>query len=150
MKDQHMKMIQLMSGLLLGASLISATSVLAADIMAENAWSRAMPPTARVLPVYVTLRNNGAKDVSLVSVSSSYGQAELHQTIMENDIMKMLPVNFIAIGSKEQVKLAPMGLHVMIKNLALDVPKEGNALPLTLNFDNGETISLDAKVTRTP
>ncbi|EBA00983.1 hypothetical protein [Marinobacter sp. ELB17] len=39
---------------------------------------------------------------------------------------------------------------VMIKNLALDVPTEGNILPLTLNFDNGETISLGAKVTRTP
>ena len=145
-----MKMSRLMSGLLLGASLICATPAFAADVTTEGAWSRAMPPSARVLPVYVTLRNSSAEDVSLVSVSSTYGQAELHETVMENDMMKMLPINAIVVGSNKQVQLAPMGLHVMITNLALDVPSKGSTLPITLTFDNGETISLDVKVTSQP
>lgn len=141
-----MKITQLVGSLLLSAGLIASTSALATDMMAVDAWSRAMPPTARVLPVYLTLHNHSAKDISLVSISSEYGQVELHQTIMENDMMKMLPVDSIIVGAKKQVKLAPMGLHAMITHLARDVPKEGDTLALILQFDNGEKISIDAKV----
>lgn len=64
--------------------------------------------------------------------------------------MKMLPINAIVVGSNKQVQLAPMGLHVMITNLALGVPAEGSTLPLTLTFGSSETISLDVKVTSRP
>ena len=65
-------------------------------------------------------------------------------------MMKMLAINAIVVGSNKQIQLAPMSLHVMITNLALDVPSKGSTLPITLTFDNGETISLDVKVTSQP
>jgi copper(I)-binding protein len=141
-----MNMTQGLRSLLLGMGLCVTGQALGADMMAVDAWSRAMPPTARVLPVYLTLHNHSAKDISLVSISSEYGQVELHQTIMENDMMKMLSVDSIIVASNKQVKLAPMGLHAMITGLTQSVPKEGDTLALTLNFDNGEKINIDAKV----
>ncbi|MBB1270697.1 copper chaperone PCu(A)C [Shewanella sp. SR44-3] len=136
-------------GLLLSAGLALAalsSQALAADMMAVDAWSRAMPPTARVLPVYLTLHNHSDKKVSLIKISSDFGAVELHKTVMENDMMRMQPVGQIAVQAKQQVKLAPMGLHAMITGLTQGVPAEGNKLPLTLVFDNGEEINITALV----
>ena len=138
-------------GLFLSASLTVmglcvAGQALAADMMVVDAWSRAMPPTARVLPVYLTLHNHGDKPVSLIKISSEFGVVELHKTEVTNDTMKMLAVDAILVESKQQVKLAPMGLHAMITELTKSVPVEGDVLPITLSFDNGEQLSVNAKV----
>ena len=135
--------------LLASASLILgilSSQALAADIMVVDAWSRAMPPTARVLPVYLTLHNHGDSQVSLIKISSKLGAVALHNTVMENDMMRMQAVDKIVVQAKQQIKLAPMGLHAMVTGLTQAVPGEGDVLPLTLSFDNGEQMSINALV----
>jgi periplasmic copper chaperone A len=148
-KDKNMKQVPSLIKLLLSTSLslgILSSQALGADMMAVDAWSRAMPPTARVVPVYLTLHNHGDNQVSLVKISSKFGAVELHNTVMENDMMRMQAVDKIVVQAKQQVKLAPMGLHAMITGLTQGVPAEGEVMPLTLNFDNGEQISINALV----
>jgi periplasmic copper chaperone A len=144
MKQAHSLMTLLLStSLILG---ILSNQALGADMMAVDAWSRAMPPTARVLPVYLTLHNHGDNQVSLVKISSKFGAVELHNTVMENDMMRMQAVDKIVVQAKQQVKLAPMGLHAMVTGLTQGVPAEGDKLPLTLVFDNGDEINISALV----
>jgi periplasmic copper chaperone A len=144
-----MKQAPSLMTLLVSASLILgilSSQALAADIMVVDAWSRAMPPTARVLPVYLTLHNHGDSQVSLIKISSKLGAVELHNTVMENDMMRMQAVDQIVVQAKQQIKLAPMGLHAMVTGLTQAVPAEGDVLPLTLSFDNGEQLSINALV----
>lgn len=145
-----MNMTQGLRSLLLGMGLCVTGQALGADIMAVDAWSRAMPPTARVLPVYLTLHNHSDKPIALISISSAFGTVALHNTVMENDMMKMLPVDAISVAAKKQLKLAPMGLHAMITGLKRAVPVVGDTLPLTLSFDNGEQLVLQAQVRQPP
>ena len=69
---------------------------------------------------------------TLVSVSSPVAaRAELHNTTMEEGVMKMRPVGRIELPAGKPVKLAPGGLHVMLIDLKQPL-KPGDKVPLTL------------------
>ncbi|MGB0895150.1 MAG: copper chaperone PCu(A)C [Parashewanella sp.] len=118
----------------------------AADLIIDNAWIRAMPPTSRVIPIYLTIKNPSATANALISISSPRGYVEVHQTIMENGMMKMQAVDAVPVTANGVAKLEPAGYHGMMMNFTDSVPAKGESVPLTLKFKNGETISVKAKV----
>jgi copper(I)-binding protein len=73
------------------------------------------------------------KDVTLVRAESTLGKVELHETRMEGDVMKMRPVQDIAVHAGKSVQLKPGGLHIMIVGLKAPIAAE-QAVPLTLVF----------------
>ncbi|MGL4455795.1 MAG: copper chaperone PCu(A)C, partial [Plesiomonas sp.] len=58
-------------------------------------------------------------------------------------VMSMQAVAQIAIPAKGTMILQPGGLHIMLLNLHQALP-EGTTVPLTLTFDNGQQINIDA------
>ncbi|MCL1040130.1 copper chaperone PCu(A)C [Shewanella marisflavi] len=122
-------------------------SAQASELMVHDAWIRGMPPTSRVVPVYLSLHNPSNKPLVLKGISSPRGAVELHQTLMENEVMRMQSVGAIQIPPHGMVKLAPSGYHGMMSDFKGGVPALGEEVQLTLTLADGESLSVTAKVT---
>ncbi|WP_228289701.1 copper chaperone PCu(A)C [Shewanella cyperi] len=132
----------------LASLLLMSFSSLAGDLMVHDAWIRAMPPTSRVVPLYLTLHNGGDKELVLSSIASPRGEIALHQTVQEGEMMKMLPVDSIRIPAHGMVKLEPQGLHAMMSDFNAGVPEQGEEVSLQLTLADGETLQAKARVTQ--
>ena len=67
---------------------------------------------------YFVGRCSGIDDGTLIGASSPIAAAvEIHQTTMENDVMRMTPVDVMVIPAQGQVEFAPGGYHVMLVGL---------------------------------
>lgn len=119
----------------------------ASELMVHDAWIRGMPPTSRVVPVYLSLHNPSNKPLVLKGISSPRGVVELHQTLMENEVMRMQSVGVIQIPPHGMVKLAPGSYHGMMSDFKGGVPALGEEVQLTLTLADGESLSVTAKVT---
>ncbi|QQX79491.1 copper chaperone PCu(A)C [Shewanella sp. KX20019] len=118
----------------------------ASALEVDNAWIRAMPPTSRVVPIYLTMNNQGIAEIQLVAIESEAGSVELHQTVMKGESMHMTPVASIPVSSNGTTKLAPSGYHGMMSNFSNGVPTLNTKVSLTLVFADGTKQTIDAKV----
>ena len=60
----------------------------------ESGWIRVTSSGHPMTAGYITISNNGSKDVVLMSVSSSIAKmVELHETTFDNNVMKMRVLN---------------------------------------------------------
>lgn len=117
------------------AALAACSGPAAPKIDVRDGWARATGGGA-VAAAYVTIENRGGAD-RLTGVRSSLGEASLHETSMENGIMRMRridPEQGLVVPSKGKLVLSPGGAHVMIRGL--DKPLTvGDRFSITLSFD---------------
>ncbi|MCL1076693.1 copper chaperone PCu(A)C [Parashewanella spongiae] len=125
---------------------VFSSSTFATDVKIDDAWIRAMPPTSRVVPIYLTMENTGSKTVSLTAISSPRGYVEIHQTLMKDGMMRMQQVDKVDISAGGKSKLEPAGFHGMLMNFTDGVPAKGESVPLTLTLSNGDKVSITATV----
>jgi copper(I)-binding protein len=119
----------------------------ASSITVENAWSRATPAAAKTGALYLTIIDHGAPD-RLISVATPVADtAELHQTTMQNGIMRMRPVDGLAVSEQEPGKLAPGGYHIMLMGLKQQL-KPGASFPVTLTFEHAGAVQASAVVAK--
>jgi copper(I)-binding protein len=119
---------------------------LANSIIIENAYVRATPPHTKNSAAFMVIHNSLNKEIKLVSASSEIAQrVELHEHIHEDGMMKMRQVEAIRIQSEQEVALKPGGYHVMFLGLK-EALKEGSSVQLSLYFDNGDKITIDAPI----
>jgi len=116
------------------------------EISVSNAWVRAMPPSATNSAAYMIITNNSSKEVVISSVSSDIaGATEIHQMSDTNDIMHMAPIADLHIPAYGKVRLKSGGFHIMLINLKKPT-KEGDIVPVTLHFKDGNRVEIDAQV----
>jgi copper(I)-binding protein len=118
----------------------------AGTVEIHSPWSRASAGMARAGGAFMTLVNTGDADRALVSAASDVADTvELHTHIKEGDVMKMRPVDHVAVPAGETVMLQPGGYHVML--IGLHAPlKEGESFDITLTFDNGDTATVTTDI----
>ncbi len=128
--------------------LIAALWVVSAQntLFITGAWAR---PGEDMTGVYLQITNTGDEADRLVDVQTSIGMAEIHEMQMENDVMRMSPVDGVDIPAGETVRLQPGGLHIMVMGLQHPLT-EGDTLDLTLMFESGAVITVEAWVSHTP
>lgn len=148
---------------LLAAALISACTPLTTDGMTghsempapeadtltvRNPMSRPSPMAAGNGAAYMTILNGFESDVQLVSAESEASNVvELHETIDDNGVMRMQPrPEGFSVPAGGMVELKPGGKHVMLIDL-VEPLEPGNQIEITLNFDNGESITVTVPVT---
>lgn len=125
-----------------------STTALAQSLSVEDARVRAVPPGSPTTAAFMDLTNPGETDLALVgAVSPLAGTLELHNHVMVEGVMQMRQVEEIPLPAGEAVRLAPGGWHLMLFDL-VRTPVEGESVALTLTLDNGETLSVEAPVTR--
>ena len=95
---------------------------------------------------FMVLKNEADKDTALVKVDNPASRiTELHTHINDGGVMKMRPVKSIEIKAKGEAALKPGGFHVMMIELKAGM-KDGDTVPLTLQFADGSSKKVDAKV----
>lgn len=96
--------------------------------------------------VYMSITNNGDDRVTITGATTEIANVvELHETIVENDVARMKPVDIIEIDAGETVELRPGGIHIMLIDLTQGVAVD-DTVAVDLTLESGDTVSLSAIV----
>ncbi|WP_158703015.1 copper chaperone PCu(A)C [Allosphingosinicella vermicomposti] len=110
----------------------------------SNATVRLPAVAGRPGAAYFTFRNEGEARV-LTSVSSDKAErAEIHESKMEDGVMRMGKLESLAIPAGETVTLASGGTHIMLFGLDPAL-KAGDTVALDLKFEDGTAMRAEAK-----
>ena len=116
------------------------------EISVSEAWARPSPMVAGNGAVYMHLTNSGGTADSLVGAATDIAEVvEIHESTMENDVMKMRPVEKIEVPAGGMAMLEPGGLHIMLINVKEKL-EPGGKISLTLNFENSRPLSVDVEI----
>lgn len=114
----------------------SALLVAAQPVQVEGAWTRATVPGQQAGGAFMTL--TASEDVQLVGGSSPVaGVTEIHEMVMDGDVMRMRALEGLALPAGQAVELKPGGLHVMFLELKQPLT-EGTQVPLTLQLRDSQ------------
>ncbi|NEX19267.1 copper chaperone PCu(A)C [Thiorhodococcus mannitoliphagus] len=133
---------------LIATSLLAVGSFAAsaADVSVADPYVRAVPPGQPNSAAFMALSNQTTEARALVAARSDAAEVvELHTHLMEDGMMRMRRVDEIALPAGETVQLKPGGLHIMLIGLK-GALTPGEAVGLTLVFDDGDEQSLTAPV----
>ncbi len=97
-------------------------------------------PMPRMKAGYMTLSNNTDEAITITRVSSpQYGRAEIHETVVEDDVARMRPVDALTIPAGDSARLEPGGRHLMLMQ-PVDSPES-----VSLNLYAGDTLLLSVQ-----
>lgn len=128
---------------IVAASLLAAAAQ--AQVTVKDAWVRATVPQQKATGAFMQLQ--AAKNSKLVSASSPLTPSvEVHEMVMQDNVMKMRQVPSVELPAGKTVELKPGGYHVMLMELKQQV-KEGDTVPLTLVIEvaDGKRESVEVK-----
>jgi copper(I)-binding protein len=114
-------------------------------LMASHAWSRQTASAAMAGVVYVTVTDSGAPTTLMGASTPVAAQAQMHQSLMRNGMMEMLPVKSLPIAPGSPITFSPVGYHIMLIGLTQTL-SAGQTFPLTLSFANGGRVTTTVTV----
>lgn len=80
-----------------------------------DAWIRAAPPGATMMAGYATLKNEGDESLIVLTVQSdAFRMTSLHETIVNEGVVKMRDIHRLVIAPGQSVQLEPGGRHLML------------------------------------
>ena len=108
-----------------------------ATLEIREPWLRSSPPGVPVGAGYLTIINRGtAADELLGAATPRASMVQVHETRMEQGVMRMRELERLAIAAGAQIALAPGGAHLML--MGLNEPlRVGEKVPITLRFARG-------------
>lgn len=116
------------------------------DLAIEKPWARASIGISRPAAAYLSIRNDGIDNDTLMIVSTPVsGMADVHSMSLNNGIMSMAATEPIIIPAGGTITLAPGGLHIMMMNLRKPLIK-GESIDLTLSFNRAGKITVTAPI----
>ncbi|MEN7529959.1 copper chaperone PCu(A)C [Cupriavidus sp. 2SB] len=127
----------------LGVAGLLTSAQAMAQVDVSDAWVRGTVPAQTASGAFMTIHaHQGAK---LVGVSSPLGSAELHEMKMDNNVMRMRPIESLDLPKMQNVQLKPGGYHVMLMGLKQQL-KAGDSVPITLKIEqNGKVTEQTVK-----
>ena len=101
-----------------------------AQVTVKDPWVRATVPAQKATGAFMQITS--AQDARLVEAKSPVaGVVEVHEMVMEKDVMKMRAMKGLDLPAGKTVELKPGGYHVMLMDLKEQM-KEGTTVPVTL------------------
>ncbi|WP_223506300.1 copper chaperone PCu(A)C [Pseudomonas sp. GL-RE-29] len=137
-----------LAALLLPACFANAHEYKAGELEITHPWSQELPPNAPTVAAYFVIHNQGKTADRLLSVDSPIaGEAQLHEHVMQGDVMKMQHVPNVQIPAGGEVTFAPMAYHVMLLNLKdRSLLSDGKRFPLTMHFEKAGDVQVEVAV----
>ena len=133
---------------MLTALSLPAMTHAAAALVITQAWVREAPPASRVLAAYMSIRNPGDAAISIDAiVSPDFESAELHRTVVNEGMARMLHMKQLDVPANGSVRLEPGGLHLMLFNPVRPLAA-GDSVTLTLHLSNGTCLVMNTPVVR--
>ncbi|MFQ5759605.1 MAG: copper chaperone PCu(A)C [Acidiferrobacterales bacterium] len=118
-------------------------------IEVTDAWVREAPPTAPVLAAYMTIVNTSGHVRTIVGAESpAFERVEIHRTVINQGIARMIRQERVEIPSGGRLKLAPGGYHLMLMKAKQSL-KSGDLVDIVLIFAGGARLSLKAPIKKT-
>ncbi len=115
------------------------------DLSIKQAWVRLPAKGKKTTAAYLHIMNKD-RDLNLVGIKTSISdKTSLHQSVYENHIAKMLPVDFIQLKSNTEFVMKPAGYHIMLVGLKKSL-EQGEKIDLTLIFKDKKEIIIPAIV----
>jgi len=109
----------------------------------EKPWMRYLLPNIPAAG-YMTLQNTGSAPVVLTGGSSpACGMLMLHKSEDDSGMAMMMDVPNITIPPHTSQTFAPGGYHLMCMQPKMKI---GDSVPVTLNFQNGASVSASLPV----
>lgn len=142
-----MRVLPLLLAGLLASPVALAHDYHQGDLHIDHPWSRPTPPGAGMGVGYLTITNNGNADVTLVGAASPRAErVTIHETTEQGGMMRMQPIEGgLSIPAGAAVELKPHSYHLMLEQLGQPL-KEGESIPLTLDFEGAEDMTVELKV----
>ncbi len=136
--------------LLFGALMLLLSACSApGDIEVHEPWVRATAQGDNAA-VYLVIHNHSQTADELIGASSNLSDnVEIHETTMENDIMKMQKVLSVPLKAGDEVAFAPGGYHIMLVAVKQEL-KTGDHVGVILHFKNHADIVVKATVGDAP
>lgn len=129
---------------------LGAQEYLAGQIIITQAWA---PPTLgkqRIGVAYFRLHNQGPDADRLLAVElPDGGEAGLHTSLIRDGVMRMRPLDAVAIPAGGEAVLQPGGMHVMLSGLPGPLA-EGGRLKLRLRLERAGVLNLEAAIEKRP
>ena len=136
------------ASLLFTALLTAGGTSALAQVRVENAWVRSTVPAQQATGAFMRLVSPA--DASLVAVASpSAANVEIHESSMQDGVMRMRAVPRVALRANQALDLKPGGHHVMLMGLRGPL-NAGERVPITLTFEDAKgkrsTVEVSAAV----
>jgi copper(I)-binding protein len=110
--------------------LLGASALAHADVKVKDPWVRATVAQQRATGAFMELSSTDV--VRVIEVRSSAARiVEIHQMLMDNNVMKMQAVPALELKPGKVTELKPGGYHVMLMDLVKPL-SAGDHVPLTL------------------
>ncbi|WAC73086.1 copper chaperone PCu(A)C [Roseateles sp. SL47] len=116
------------------AALMTVSVQAQAQVAVKDPWVRATVPNQKATGAFMQLTSPSG--TRLVAVKTPLTpKAEVHEMLMEDNIMRMRQVAGIDLPAGKVVELKSGGYHLMLLDLPSQV-KAGDSVPLTLIFED--------------
>lgn len=134
---------------LLSAALM-AQEFTAGDLIVDHPMAFETAPMAMAGGGFMTITNTGTVADRLIAVRADFPKVEIHETVEQDGVAKMLPVAAIDLAPGATVSLQPGGYHVMFMGLDGRQLKDGDEVPATLVFENAGDLPIVFMVEKRP
>jgi copper(I)-binding protein len=115
-------------------------------VTVQDAWVRAVPPSANVTAAYMVIKNDSDEPAALESIeTNAASSAELHRMSRDRGMMTMAPVPSVPIPAHGRAALEPSGYHLMLIGLKKPL-RAGDRVKLILHFRGRRTLAVTATV----
>jgi periplasmic copper chaperone A len=119
------------------------------DLTIIHPWARPTAEGQNNAAVYLSITDDGPSADRLVSAETPVAaKTELHKTVEEGGVAKMIPEKAIEVNAGSVVEFKPGGYHIMLIGLKHRL-EEGQMVPITLSFEKGGTVKVEAKIEKT-
>ncbi|MEY4592469.1 MAG: hypothetical protein RIR18_1364 [Pseudomonadota bacterium] len=139
---------KLISALFATFATLTLASQAFAEVSVDGAWVRGTVAKQTATGAFMTLKT--AKATQLISAASPVAEVvEVHEMVMDGNMMKMRALPKLDIPANTPVELKPGSYHIMLMSLKKPLV-DGEKVPLTLHFENAakqkETLEVNAVV----
>ncbi len=129
-----------------GLLLAFITAYADSSVISNNTWIAEAPPATPVNAGYLQLDNTGLTNITLVAISSTrFPRIEIHKSLNVQGTSRMERLDKIELAAGTSVQFASGDLHLMLYNNG-NSPVAGETIPLTLQFADGTSITVEAEV----
>lgn len=147
-----LKNVLMLAALLLPATFANAHEYNKGDLHIAHPWSLELPPNAPNVAAYFIIQNKGQQADRLLSVDTPISdRAELHEHVMNGEVMRMQQVKEVTVPAGGTVTFSPSAYHVMIMaSKDRSLLTDGKRFPLTLHFEKAGDVTVDVAVQKQP
>jgi len=117
------------------------------EIKIKDSWVRPTMGGSHMTAAYMDIKNNCKEaDVLYKVTSEQAGKIELHKVVTDDKgVSQMVQIDKIVIPAKQEVKLSPKGLHIMLFDVKSNLVA-GEEVKMTLYFEKIGAIKITVPV----